>query len=66
MVDFQDGLDIDYPIKKEHKAKKPGKFTGFCFACNSSIDHGAFCDSWCKEDYEFEENIRKIMNRPKK
>lgn len=64
MANFYDGQDIDYPTKKEQKTKKLSKITGFCLACNTPIDKGIYCDSWCKEDHEFEIKMKKVLGKP--
>jgi hypothetical protein len=43
---------------KEQKHKRHHKTTGYCLSCNAPLQDRAFCDNWCKEDYEFESDMR--------
>lgn len=48
------------------KQKKQHPSNGYCLSCNAKISHGSFCDSWCKDDYEFEQEMRKAMGKPRR
>ena len=60
---FMDGVDIDAVYDKEgekpYKYKKQHRTTGYCLSCNAALQDSAFCDNWCREDYEFEREMRK-------
>ena len=43
---------------KEQKSKRHHKTTGYCLSCNALLQDRAFCDNWCREDYEFESDMR--------
>ena len=43
---------------KEQKPKRHHKTTGYCLSCNAPLQDRAFCDNWCREDYEFESDMR--------
>jgi hypothetical protein len=45
---------------KKIRSQKTLKITGFCATCNVPLQKGMFCDSWCKEDYEMEQKIKRI------
>ena len=65
MANFYDGQDFDTDFKKEYK-QKINKTTGFCLSCSNKIKGGIFCNSWCKEDYEFKEKMRKTLGQVRK
>lgn len=56
-------------IEDRSLKQKPQRFSpqkGHCLYCRAKIDHGSFCDELCKEDYDFEQEIRVILGKPKK
>lgn len=57
---------IEEQKPKGPKQKRQNPSSGYCLYCNAKIDHGSFCDAWCKEDYEFEQEMRKTMGKPRK
>ena len=66
-----DGVDIDAVYdktgEKPYKPKKQHRTTGHCLSCNAALADRAFCDNWCREDYEFESEMRnKILGRSKR
>lgn len=68
---FVDGVDIDAVYdktgEKPYKPKKQHRTTGHCLSCNAALADRAFCDNWCREDYEFESEMRnKILGRSKR
>ena len=62
---FEDGQDYDEEKHRGPKLKRQHQ-DGYCLACNSPIEFGSFCDDWCKEDHEFEQEMRKIIGKPKR
>ena len=46
------------------KQKKFNTQKGYCLSCRAKLEHGSFCDDLCKEDWEFEQEIRKILGKP--
>lgn len=51
-----------YSVAKARAKNQPLKFTGFCLSCNERLEIGRFCfGGECKEDYEREQRIAKIM-----
>ena len=63
---FSDGSSTDEPTSKHGKQKRQHSANGYCLSCNAKLDHGSFCDDWCREDYEFEQEMRKAMGKPRK
>jgi len=61
---FSDSSDDLRP--KHSKQKRQHPTSGYCLSCNAKLDHGSFCDDWCKEDHEFEQEMRKIIGKPKR
>jgi hypothetical protein len=33
------------------------EFTGFCYNCESSVQHALFCDKDCRDDYEHRQRM---------
>jgi hypothetical protein len=56
-------LDRDLAIKAARAQNKPIEFTGHCLSCEEHIDKGRFCDAACREDYEQELRMKRIMGR---
>ena len=51
-------------IAQARAKNQPLKYTGFCLLCNERLEIGRFCvGGECKEDYEREQRIFKIMGR---
>ena len=50
-------------IAQARAKNQPIKFSGRCLSCNAEVESGRFCDSWCREDYEQELRIKRIMGR---
>ena len=72
MTKYFPGLDIDaiydkLEEKKQQRYPKQHKTTGYCLSCNAQLHDRAFCDNWCREDYEFESEMRKkIVGKSKR
>ena len=65
------GLDMDAIYdkleEKQQRYSKQHKTTGYCLSCNAQLHDQAFCDNWCREDYEFESEMRKrIVGKSKR
>jgi hypothetical protein len=60
-------LEMDHrelSVAHQRAQNQPLKFTGFCLSCNERLEIGRFCfGGECKEDYEREQRIAKIMGR---
>lgn len=65
-----DGVDIDSIYEKpeyQHLKRKQHRTNGYCLSCNAPLTDRAFCDNWCREDYEFESEMRKkIVGKSKR
>lgn len=56
--------DRELSIAQARAKNQPLKFTGFCLSCNERLEIGRFCfGGECKEDYEREQRIAKIIGR---
>jgi hypothetical protein len=55
----------DYEIQKvREQAKVSTKYTGICLYCGSTVDEPKlFCDEDCRQDYEFEQKMKKINGK---
>jgi hypothetical protein len=50
-------------IKNARAKNKQSSFAGHCRYCNEIINHGAFCNEWCRSDYEVEQIIKSRQGR---
>ena len=55
--------DRDLAIRAARAKNQPITFTGRCLCCNAQIEVGRFCDSWCREDFELEQKMKKIAGK---
>ena len=58
-----DRLEKELDLAIKASKKKTPKHTGYCLYCNAEVKERAFCSAECREDYEQEERIKKIMGR---
>ena len=50
-------------LKNARSSNKNSAYTGHCKYCNDTIKNGAFCNDWCRSDYENEHIAKKRQGR---
>ena len=65
MADFADDaaevteMNLQVALQNAREQPRPHPFTGLCRNCDDTVSHGAFCDAFCRNDYD----QRAIFNR---
>ena len=59
MASDNEERDRDLAIQIARSKPKNHFFTGHCLYCNDSIAKGLFCNTFCHQDYESEQIIKK-------
>lgn len=66
MKQDMEGIDIDAIYKNRKLKPIKNRNAGYCPSCNAKLHDREYCDNWCREDHEFEQEMRRVIVKNKR